>query len=99
MTEFIKKLMKIAPDEKFKEIIAYLTATQSPENPENYMYMVLTLLSMPQYANTYRFLINLDKHELQRIYEERTLNVAQQKTNDLLGDFVNKVTIWADLEK
>ena len=52
-------------------------ASQSADNPEYYMYMVLTLLSMPQYANTYRFLINLDKHELQRIYEEKTLGFAQ----------------------
>lgn len=72
MTESVKKLLKIAPDEKFKEIIQFLLRTQGDGNgvnPESYMYMVLTMLSMPQYANTYRFLIHIDKHELQQIYE------------------------------
>ena len=62
MISSVNKLLKIVPDEKFREVLKYLTAFHSEQNPEYYMYMVLTMLSMPQFANPYRFLINLDKH-------------------------------------
>ena len=72
-TEFMRKsfnkLVKIAPDDKFKEILQFLSRSYNTENnPEMLIYMVLTMLSMPQYANTYRFLINIDRHRLQGIY-------------------------------
>lgn len=76
MNESIKKLIRIAPDDKFREILQYLMRTQNVENPESYMYMVLNMLSMPQYANAYRFLIELDKHELQKTYEEKNFHEA-----------------------
>ena len=40
MTESVKKLLKVAPDEKFKEIIQFLLRTQGEGqvDPEAYMY-------------------------------------------------------------
>ena len=51
-TEFMRKsfnkLIKIAPDDKFKEILQFLSKSYNTEaNPEMLIYMVLTLLSMP----------------------------------------------------
>ena len=73
--------------------------THRTDDPEHLMYMVLTILSMPQYANTYRFLININAHELQKIYEEPSFGKALSQTNELLADFANKLSIWAELEK
>ena len=38
------------------------------------MYMILTLISMPSYVNMYKFLIDTNKHTLQKIYEEKDLH-------------------------
>lgn len=61
--------------------------------------MVLTTLAMPQYANTYRFLINVDRHRLQKIYSEPTLKAALHQSNELLQDFIGKLSIWSEMEK
>ena len=63
------------------------------------MHMVMTVLTMPQFANTYRFLINVDKHQMQRIYEVKSFQDALYQTNEILGDFISKMSIWAELEK
>ena len=54
---------------------------------------------MPQYANSYRFLTTINNKQLQQIYEMRNHELALQQTNDLLGDFMSKLTIWSELEK
>ena len=40
------------------------------------MYQVLTILSMPQYANSYRFLTTINNKQLQQIYEMRNHELA-----------------------
>jgi len=64
----------------------------------DYLYMIMTILSLPQYANTYKFLINVNKHDLQTVYELNEVGEAITQTNTLFTDFVNKLEIWKDLE-
>jgi len=39
-----------------------MQSTLHENDSEQLMYQVLSILSMPQYANTYRFLLNVEKH-------------------------------------
>ena len=47
MRKTFLKLMKIAPDDKFRQILIYMENTFNTDNATGYMYMVLTVLSMP----------------------------------------------------
>ena len=62
MTETMKKLSKIAPEEKFKEVLQYFLKSPDANDHEKFMYQVLSMLMFPQNINTYRFLVNIDKH-------------------------------------
>jgi hypothetical protein len=61
--------------------------------------MILTCVSMPSYVNTYKFLINTDKHQLQKVFEEPDLGVRLDLTNDLFSNFTNKLELWDKLEQ
>lgn len=63
------------------------------------MYMLLTCVSLPQYINTYSFLVNAKKHDLQKVYESDTLLAQLKGTSDIFTDFVNKIEIWQKLEQ
>ena len=99
MHKSFNKLIKIAPDEKFKEILLFMERQFAVQDPVSFLHMVLTTIAMPQYANTYRFLINVDRHRLQQIYAEPSLKVALQQSNTILQDFLGKLAIWAEMEK
>ena len=61
--------------------------------------MLLTCVSLPQYINTYKFLINITRHQVQEVYEEADLSSRLEKTNTIFTDFVNKLEIWNRLEE
>lgn len=61
--------------------------------------MLLTCLAMPQYINTYKFLMNINRHQIQEVYEEPDLTQRMEKINALFTDFVNKLEIWNKLEE
>ncbi|TNV83820.1 hypothetical protein FGO68_gene1573 [Halteria grandinella] len=61
--------------------------------------MLLTCLSLPQYINTYKFLINISRHQVQEVFQESDLSERLDKMNDLFADFVNKLEIWNKLEE
>jgi hypothetical protein len=61
--------------------------------------MLLTCVSLPQYINTYSFLVKARKHELQKVYEAETTLERLQLTSDIFTDFVNKIEIWQKLEQ
>jgi len=61
--------------------------------------MLLACISMPQYINTYKFLINLNKTAIQDAYAEEDLSKRIEKTNELFSEFVNKLEIWSKLEQ
>ncbi len=61
--------------------------------------MLLTCVSLPQYINTYSFLVNAKKHDLQLVYESDTLLKQLKGTSDIFTDFVNKIEIWQKLEQ
>lgn len=61
--------------------------------------MLLTCLSLPQYINTYKFLINISRHQVQQVYEEPELSTRLDRMNGLFADFVNKLEIWNKLEE
>lgn len=61
--------------------------------------MLLTCLSLPQYINTYKFLINISRHQVQQVYEEPELSARLDRMNGLFADFVNKLEIWNKLEE
>jgi hypothetical protein len=54
---------------------------------------------MPQYINTYKFLMNITRHQIQDVYEEPDLTHRMEKINGLFTDFVNKLEIWNKLEE
>ena len=64
------------------------------KNVQDFINLLLTILALPQYINTYRFLINVEKHDLQRIYEAREILPALENINNIFSDFVNKFEIW-----
>jgi hypothetical protein len=64
----------------------------------DFVHMLLTAVSLPQYINTYKFLVNVDSHALQKVYEERNRLLMLEKTTEVFTDFVNKVEIWSKLE-
>ena len=53
---------------------------------------------MPQYVNTYKFLINSNRHELQDVFQEPDLEARLTKTNEIFTSFVNKLELWQKLE-
>ncbi len=61
--------------------------------------MLLTCLAMPQYINTYKFLMNITRHQIQDVYEDPDLTHRLEKINGLFTDFVNKLEIWNKLEE
>lgn len=61
--------------------------------------MLLTCISLPQYINTYKFLVNVSKHQLQDVYEQAVMLERLEKLNDIFTDFVNKIEIWQKLEE
>jgi flagellar biosynthesis chaperone FliJ len=61
--------------------------------------MLLACISMPQYINTYKFLINLNKAAIQDAYAEEDISKRIEKTNELFSEFVNKLEIWSKLEQ
>jgi len=61
--------------------------------------MVLTCVSMPQYINTYKFLIDTDKHELQRVFQEAELGCRISLANEMFSNFTNKLELWSNLEQ
>ena len=61
--------------------------------------MLLACISMPQYINTYKFLINLNKTAIQDAYAEEDFSKRIEKTNELFSEFVNKLEIWSKLEQ
>lgn len=63
------------------------------------IYMILTFISMPQYVNKYKFLINYTSHQLQKVYQEQVLASQLSATNEMLNEFVNKLELWDKLEQ
>jgi len=47
MKQTFHRLIKIAPDKKFKEILQYMIASVAEDDAEMLMYQTLTILSMP----------------------------------------------------
>ena len=69
------------------------------EYVQDFIYMLLTCMSLPQYINTYKFLINISKQQVQDIFEETNLTKRLEKMNTAFTDFVNKLEIWNKLEE
>ena len=63
-----------------------------------FIHMLLTCVSLPQYINTYKLLVNVDSHALQDVYAEENLLLMLEKMNGIFTDFVNKIEIWSKLE-
>jgi hypothetical protein len=53
---------------------------------------------MPQYVNTYKFLINTNRHDLQNVFGENDLSKRLNLANDLFTSFTNKLELWEKLE-
>lgn len=90
---------KITQDQKFIAYLQFLETTFRIEYVQDFVHMLLTCLSLPQYINTYKFLINIQRHQVQEVYEEPSLTKRLEKMNTLFTDFVNKLEIWNKLEE
>ena len=67
------KCFKIAPDEKFLAYMQFLERNFDTKKVSEFIYMLLTCVSLPQYINTYSFLVNVNKHQLQEVYETQDI--------------------------
>lgn len=101
--KFIKqqylKCFKIAPDEKFLAYLQYLERSFDTRKVNEFVNMLLTCVSLPQYINTYQFLVKARKHELQKVFESNEVFDKLQGASDIFTDFVNKIEIWQKLEQ
>jgi ATP-dependent Lon protease len=93
------KCFKVTQDQKFIAYLKFLESNFALEYVQDFVHMVLTCLSLPQYINTYKFLINISKHQVQDIFQESDLGERLEKMNGLFTDFVNKLEIWNKLEE
>lgn len=93
------KCFKIAPDERFIQYLTALERSYDIKKIQSFIHMILTCVSMPQYVNTYKFLINTDKHQLQQVFQEPDLRKRLELTNDLFSNFTNKLELWDKLEQ
>ena len=66
---------------------------------QSYLYKVLTVLSMPSYINTYKFLVDINKHQIQEIYQEPDLHNRIVQTNEVFTKFVKKLELYTQLEQ
>lgn len=93
------KCFKVTQDQKFITYLKFLETSFNLHNVQDFIHMLLTCLSLPQYINTYKFLINISKHQVQEVYQEKDLSERLDKMNGLFADFVNKLEIWNKLEE
>ena len=93
-----ERCQAIAPDERFKVYMKALEQSYNKTTVQSYLYMLLTLISMPSYVNMYKFLIDANKHALQKIYEEQDLHARIEQTNEVFSNFVSKLELWNKLE-
>jgi len=63
------KCFKVAPDDRFLQYLTALERSFDTNEVQSFIHMILTCMSMPQYVNTYKFLINSTRHDLQRAFE------------------------------
>lgn len=93
------KCFKISPDQKFLAYLQYLEQTFRIDNVNDFINMLLTCVSLPSYINTYKFLINVNKADIQDVYEEVNMTTKLEKMNTIFTDFVNKLELWNRLEQ
>jgi len=68
-------------------------------NVRDFINLLLTVIALPSYINDKKFLLDVSKHQLQKIYETEEIEHALKATNGLFSDFVNKYQIWNSLEQ
>ncbi len=56
------KCFKVSQDQKFIAYLKFLESNYNLNMVPDFINMLLTCLSLPQYINTYKFLINITKH-------------------------------------
>jgi len=56
------RCFKISQDQKFLAYLQFLEANYRTEYVQDFNHMLLTCVSLPQYINTYKFLINITRH-------------------------------------
>lgn len=56
------KCFKITQDQKFIAYLKFLEQSFNLASVQDFIHMLLTCLSLPQYINTYKFLININRH-------------------------------------
>jgi hypothetical protein len=66
----LEKCYTVAPDERFRQYLNALSSSFDQRNVLSYIHMILTCISMPQVINQYKFLLEINKHQLQRVYAE-----------------------------
>ena len=61
--------------------------------------MLITQMSLPQNLNTYKFLVDANRHDFQKVYETTSLEDRLQGMNALFSEFANKIEVWTKLEQ
>jgi Lon-like ATP-dependent protease len=56
-------------------------------------------MSLPQNLNTYKFLVDANRHDFQKVYETTSLEDRLQGMNALFSEFANKIEVWTKLEQ
>ena len=92
------KCFDLASDPKFKAFLNYIEMSFNLNDIMQFINLSLTILSLPAYANTYKFLTKIPTENIQEVYEESALTPKLEKLNTLLSDFSNKLELWSGLE-
>lgn len=89
----------IAPSKEFKFYMSLLLDQEGQHSVQTNLYHCLALLCAPQNLNPYKFLVEVNKHDIQRIYELDNLSHRIKATNDVFTSFVKKLELWTNLEQ
>jgi len=59
---------------------------------------LLTIISLPQFVNSYKFLADVPTKKIQEIFQETNITFKMQMLNSIFADFVKKIELWGSLE-
>jgi hypothetical protein len=58
------KCFKVSQDQKFIAYLKFLEGNFDLNTVQGFVHMLLTCLALPQYINTYKFLLNISRHQV-----------------------------------
>ena len=92
------KCFELAKDEKFKHYLKYLQQSFDLDDVNQFCNFLLTVVSLPQFVNSYKFLADVDPAKIQQVIATENLTQRMTLINSIFSDFVKKIELWGSLE-